>query len=341
MRKILFDFRGRVRNLDFSSWKRRLESKRFLRYYISSPKDDKRNPVAKWLDFYGGLLMVWLLALLFLLSILPSTTLALGSSIILLAIEIRAARSLREKKISHMKYHRSQYLAGKRCLKDIEALTTRLELSSFLAVLLSERPNFKDVSLNKEEKSNGLNDRVAITACYRDKPIAIQCCPKSSGPISTDQVNMFINAMEEHGFRRGILATSGEFSPEARQMIAVLRDRYRIHLIEGLQLVEMARQARHKIYPTDIMENDLKETPDIKTKPNRREVLKHSAVGTKRQGSRYLVSAAFLLSLYMLFPSTTYINVIYLFFIGINIILALLCFISGKSHKLLEPIEEM
>ncbi|NHM28386.1 restriction endonuclease [Desulfofundulus sp. TPOSR] len=320
----VFKFPRRALYLAYRSWQKRRQRGELLRYYVK-PKEDSRNCIARWLDFYGTLLILWLLSFMFLTTFWPGKialcfSLALVSSTGLLAAKIQKKRFQTE-----TIYRRIRSLAEKYREK-LKHFRTAEELASFLWPILESLPQFEQARPKgrKRDKTAKVPAGV-IQATYRNVPVLVEFIPADQSPVDVSAVHNLVRTMKKQGYQYALLVTPGEFAPSTRRLVASLRSQYRIALVPEKELLYLVAQAEKIKESTDqITAEKTISLPSLSA-------FKRVALDYKK-GRAYLTAGALLTGFHFLLGINNPVGKAYLFLAAVNLVLAVFCLVFGERE---------
>lgn len=308
------------------SWQKRKHRKKLMLYHLK-PRPDNRNQVAQTLDFLAGILVFWLLVLTALVAIMPVIP-ALFTSLPLAFVAGAAGGRLHKGRNWRHLQHHWMWAAGQKCRLEIENLKTREELTLFVGSILSRLPQFEDVHVNPKGK-------ITICARYRGLPVAVQCLtPAASGDktkeeeqaLNTALIQQLSIEVSEQGHENALIVAVGEVPSAIRWLIGRLRKNCRVALLTEEKLVELALQARQQSVGEEKYE-DIRQSEKYRA-PGMQEVV----LGRKK-GLTYLITVFVLGSFYLISRPVGVPGNVYAAFMMVNLILALMCFASGRRRK--------
>lgn len=326
IKKFKIKFQAGLLQQGLQSWQKRKHRKKLMLYHLK-PRSDNRNQVARTLDFLAGVLIFWLLVLTTLVAIMPVVP-ALFASLFLAAVVGVAGRRLHKGRKRRQLQHHRMWAVGQKCRLEIENLKTREELAIFVGSLLTRLPQFEDVRVNPKGK-------ITIYARYRGSPVAVQCLLPASSRDKTKEEEQALNAVliqqlsievAEQGCKNALIVAVGEVPSAIRWLIGRLRENCRVALLTGEKLVELALQARQQAGGEERYE-DVRQ-PEKYGAPGMKEVV----LGRKK-GLTYLIAVFVLGTFYLISKPAGLLGNVYLIFMTVNFMLALMCFASGWKRK--------
>lgn len=315
----------RALHLAYQSWQKRRYRGELLRYHIK-PKEDGRNLIARWLDFYGILLVMWVVSLFF-FATLWSQKVALAASLALSAgTGLLAARLQRKRHQREMHYCKLRAL-GEQYKQRIKQFNTGEELASFLLPILQNLPQFEQVRpKGKKKKKTADQPTAVIQAVYRGLPVIVKFLPAGQSPVGVTPVHNLVEMMEKQGYRHAMMVTPGEFAPETIRLVASLRKRYRIALVAERELLFLVAQAQQEKQPYD-------QSISVKTAPLQSlHTVKRLALDP-RKGRSYLTAGALLIVSHFFLGVNHPAAKLYLALAAVNLILAILCLILKRREE--------
>lgn len=331
----LYRLGERLFRLDISAWRENRRSGKLLRYYMK-PADDNRNRLARWIDFYGTLLLTIIVTFLIMYSAFDEPRLAALFSIPLIAGEILLAFRIKVRRKNDRLLHKKIWQAGASALNKIQGIDSREEFSELVGEVLGKLEYFSDVHTVQNQSPE--NNNIPLRAVCNGVPVAVGCeiARNEKNEIEAEQVALYVQGMEKIGLNSGILVAGGTFSEEARQVALRASKKYTIRLIDAIKLVELARQAGHEIFPAEGISYGQSEKHT--TRHMRRKLLA-SAVSGRKRGKGYLTASGVMFAMYLLFKAINPYSAMYLAFAGLNLALALYCMWTAREKELLAPLE--
>ncbi|MQL51022.1 hypothetical protein GFC01_01805 [Desulfofundulus thermobenzoicus] len=230
---------GRARR----NWEKRRRRRELLRFHIKPPGDE-RNPIARWLDFYGTLMIFWLVCLVFLASLWPPPEALTVSLAISAGLGLLGRKAYRER-LKREKLYRQLRETGERYREELQKPQTGAELAALLLPVFKKLPGFELKQKRQEKKGAGGGPEAVVLAVYHGKPVMILFIPAGRSPAGKDVITAMAQTMDERGFDHALLITPGEFTPEAVHLAAALKKKgRRLALIPGRELIYLAAQAQ-------------------------------------------------------------------------------------------------
>lgn len=333
----LYRLGKRIFSLNLSHWRERRLSGRLMRYYVK-PAEDNRNHLARWIDFYGMLLVAVMLTFMVMYAAMEQPLRALLYSLPFWALEIAALLNIKAKKRNSYILHKKIWMAGRDALASIQGIKTRDDFSILVSQIFNKLFFCKDVHVAK--RNDGENSGVSLRAVCNGVSVVISCDvpegdKKETGP---ERVAEFVEEMKTAGLNGGVLVSSGDFSEEAKAVAADAGRIYIIRLVNSVKLVELARQAGHEIFSLEDV--DQLKISDHAGYNNSRRMLK-AAVGNRKRGFGYLSTSLILFAMYLTLNIPGSFNAFYLAFAFINMGLYLYCVRTAGERELLAPLESM
>ncbi len=314
----------RALNLAYQSWKKRRQRGELLRYYIK-PKEDSRNQIARWLDFYGTLLILWVLSLIFLATLWPGK-IALAVSLVLVGGTGLLAAKLQKKRYEREILYRKLRFLGEQYREKLKQLKTAAELASFLWPILQSLLQFEQVRPKGRKMSKTAEQPTGIIrAIYRKTPVIIGFIPIDQNPVGVVAVHNLVKTMKKEGYHYALLITPGEFATDTRRLAASLRRQYHIALVAEKELLYLVAQAQKIRESSDqVAPGKTFSLPFLST-------LKHTALDYKK-GRSYLAAGAFLIAFHFLLGTNHPVGKVYLILAAVNLALAVLCLVFGDRE---------
>lgn len=330
----LYRFGERFFRLDLAAWRDQRRSGKLLRYYVK-PLNDSRNRMARWIDFYGTLMLAMLATFLIMYSAFGEPQRAVVTSLPLFAMEIYLAFRIKAQRKNAYLLHKKIWQAGTSALEKIQCMESREDFAKLVGDIFKGLPYFTDVHIVRDQNDGAEN--IPLRAVCNGVPVAVGCevGNNKENEIGTEQVSLFIKAMERAKLNSGVLVAGGTFSEEARQVALQASKRFTIRLIDAIKLVELARQTGHGIFPAEGI-NQIE--PDKHTRYTRQKVLASAVIGRAR-GKGYLTASVIMFAIYLLFKPINPFSSFYLVFAGLNLALALYCLWTAREQELLAPLE--
>ncbi|MDQ0287684.1 hypothetical protein J2Z49_002815 [Desulfofundulus luciae] len=320
----VFKFPRRALYLAYQSWQKRRQRGELLRYYVK-PKEDSRNRIARWLDFYGTLLILWLLSFVFLTTFWPGK-IALAFSMALVSSTGLLAAKIQKKRFQRETFYRKLRSLAEQYREKLKQFRTAEELASFLWPLLESLPQFEQVRPKgrKRDKTAEVPAGV-IQATYRNVPVLVEFIPADQSPVEVAAVHNLVRTMKKQGYHHALLVTPGEFAPDARRLVASLRSQYRIALVPEKELLYLVAQAEK------IKESQDRITAEKTVSLPSLSALKRVTLDYKK-GRAYLTAGAFLIGFHFLLGINNPVGKVYLLLAAVNLVLALLCLVFGERE---------
>ncbi len=288
--------------------------------YQVRPKEDGRNKTAQAVDLLFLVGFVWLAALM-LLAKIYSISLALPASVFLAAAAGAAASHYQRRKRELRRQRYRLWLAGQRCREEIKKIKTREELAVFVSLLFAQLPQFTDLQVHQKggQKALRLDEAVAISAKYRGVPVGVQCLPPAAGQQEEIKLlQSFQRALQERGLKSALVVVPGAVRADVRRLIAGLRKKYRVVVLNEERLVELALQAGRQPAAEDRQEG---------VAGHSRPEPVHKLVLEQKKGLRYLLAAGVLWFIYLVSPPAGLWGGFYPVLMAVNIALGAACFI--------------
>ncbi|MGB9802442.1 restriction endonuclease [Desulfofundulus sp.] len=318
--------------LAYHSWQKRRRRGELLRYYVRAGTDS-RNRIARWLDFYGTLLILWLVSFVFLTKFWPAQT-ALFFSVVLVSSTGFWAAKLQKKRLQTETLYRKLRILAEQYREKLKQFKSDEELASFLWPILASLPQFERVQPKgrKRSKTNDVPSGV-IQATYCNLPVLVEFIPASKSPVEVSVVHSLVKTMKKQGFHHALLITPGEFAPDTRKLVASLRRQYHIALVPEKELLYLVAQAE-KIQAEKIKESQGHFTTGITVSLPSFSALKRVTLDYKKVRV-YLTAGAFLIGFHFLLGTQNPAGKVYFPLAALNLVLALLSLVFGERE--MEP----
>ncbi|OAT85513.1 restriction endonuclease [Desulfotomaculum copahuensis] len=316
-------FPGRLLKLALASWQKRRRAGELKRYYVK-PRADQRNIMARRLDFYGTLLLLWLILLVFLAAIRPlPTALAAASAISLFAGWL--AGKMQKKRLLLERHYQQVWTAASRFREKLKQAGSREELAALVFPLLKTLPRFEEVTDKKKGAASPFS-----RARYLGIPVSVHYLPAGETPAGSAAVQSLLATLPAGKTNNAIFAAAGEFTPDAVRLVNSVKSRFNIALLDERQLVALAGRARQ-------LEGRAKAETQVAT-PDGTEYTGQAFAGWKqvffrpRKSRGYLFTGALLLAAYAWLARFTPYAGLYLAFGLVNLVLAVACLAVGRME---------
>ncbi|WP_027356330.1 restriction endonuclease [Desulfofundulus thermocisternus] len=327
-------FPRQVLYLAYRTWQKRRQQGEFLRYYLK-PKEDSRNKIARWLDFYITIITLGLLSFAFFTVLWPAQT-AFFISLFFMIAAIPGAAKIHKKRLQKENLHRKLRSIVEGYRKKLKQLEDAEELASFIWPFLNKLPQFEQAQPPKGRKKEKFKlPGGVIRAIYRNIPVLINFIPSADKPVDVSAVHELLGIMKKQGYRYALLVTPGEFAPDTMRLVASLRNQYRIALVPEKELLYLLAQAEKLTQPADRTETT-EVTPFVLSL---KALIK--AVIDYKKGRLYLVTGALLTIFYFILGPGNSVSKVYLFLAAANLFLALLCLVFGQRETVPPDIHDL
>ena len=304
--------------------------KKLPRLYHIKPRQDSRNPVARTLDFFVGILLFWLFVLSILLIFLPVYT-ALCCSLPAASAMCLAGVRYQKWRKSKRRLHNRMWLTGEKYRSEIDSLKTRHDLIVFVGLLLERSGQFEDVRVAPK-------DSVPILSVYRGARVGIQCLPPSLPGVAADPgycaeiIQQLGEDLEKGRYEKAFIAAVGELHPRVRWLIKMLGGNYPVALLPKEKLVELAVRAERLSAGEEVPESGVKGKKQESVLNGQEPGIKEIVLARKKS-SRYLAAFFMLAAFYLIAHLTGFAAGICLVFIIINGVLAVACLIVNRERR--------
>jgi len=305
-------------------------------YYRIKPKEDDRNRAAQNMDLFALTFIFWVVSLVFLGQFFKANQ-ALPVSLILAAGGGMAAYFLRKRQRQGREYHYRLWSAGQKFREEIKSIKTRDELAVYLALLFQQLPYFEDVCVNQKNKRKKFQVDEGVAIFARNKQgllVAVQCfAPGTSGAEEVRYLQSLRNALQEQDVDRVFLAATAPLSPEARSLLAQLREEHPLTLLTEEKLVELYWQVKRQTETQSMQEGAV---DGKKLKPS----LLGLVLSPQKRAS-YLFAAGALWVIYLISRPAGVLGAIYAGLIFTNLTLALACYAFNLRNEETLDLEDL
>ena len=300
----------------------------YIRDYIHY-KEDQKSSLAKQVEFIAVLFIVWLITAFYMLNVWGYELTVLAVTFLILLGEYKLLYLIKQKRINNKLARHKIWLSGMKCIESIDQISTDAEFKNLVLEILTDTTDFSKVKVNRSKVKTHCID---LTACYNNLPVAMRCektaTPENKLPVQC--LHEMIDDLEKLGLKNGIIVTNGLFSNKAKTTVEKIKKDYAITCIDRYNLVEYARKANHKIYPAphviEQLVTERREQKNADLLP-----LKNRLIGDRHKATAYFFAALILGFMYYLLNEISMFSIIYLIFALINIVLAIMCILQGKS----------
>lgn len=325
------DFRVRL-----VRWHERRRKGKLMRYFIK-PAEDNRNKLARWLDFYGVLIILMFMTFVVLFNATNHWGKTFLYALPLCGLEAIVAWRIKIKKGMVQSLHKAIWSAGKQALAKIQKIENQHEFETLVFDILHNLSYCQDAHF---VQNPGLIGEVKKPGMMRVQcnqvSLVVHChIPGDTGLTGSEQLKILLSQIETSGLQGGLLVSSGDFSEETKTLALENGKQFSLRLINAAKLVELAREAKHAIFPLDTSEEKpgMPQGETWQQKNRARELL-----GKQKKKSYYLLVSIVLVGM-LVFPLPVFLKIVYLVFAVINLMLYLYCLkITGKK-AFLEPLE--
>jgi len=315
-----------------------MRTENYTRYY-RQPRADNRSALAKFIDFYGGLLVLGVVTALIILKLAGNLLLAVFPTLAAIGLEVWLTMFLRRRKEAREIMHKRMWLAGRECMNAILKIEQGRKFKEFIKDVLARQDGFEKMYVTKAAGGGEPGDSgIDIRGFYMAQPVAVRCIrlEETDKKIGGEAVKEFIGSLAVENIKNGILITTGRFSRQCYEVVEELKGKYELVLVNGLGLIELARRAGVDAFPSEeVVDRLLREE---KEKENTGEKLSLKSFYNDRRKAVLYFSAAFLLGLVVLMQPKTFLSAIYLGFAVLNIVLGVLCIIFDRVKEDAEPL---
>jgi len=305
-------------------------------YYRIKPKEDDRNRAAQNMDLLALTFIFWVVVLVLLGQYFKADQ-AFSVSLVLAAGGGVAACSVRKKQRQGREFHYRMWSTGQKFREEIKNIKTRDELAAYVALLLKQLLQFEDVRVNKKSECKKLSVDEGVAIYVRDKKgilIAGQCfAPGASGSEEVRYLQSFHNVLRKQELDRAFVATTAPLNPEVRSLLAQLRKKYSITLLDEEKLVELSLQVKRQPETENIQEGT---AGGKKLKPS----FFNLVLGPQKRAS-YLFTAGALWCIYLISRPAGVLGIVYAGLIFINVTLALACYILNLKNEETFDLEDL
>jgi len=317
-----------------------MKTENYTRYY-RQPKEDKRGSLAKFIDFYGGLLVLALITAFVVIRLVGNLLLAVFPVMLVVGLEVWLAMYLRRRREARKVMHKRLWLAGKECMDAVMKIEHGRKFNEFIRDVLAKQPGFEKLHVTEasgDDESDGSG--IDIRGLYMGQPVAVRCIrfEETDKKIGREAVKEFVGSMAVDNIKNGILVTTGGFSRQTYEIVEELKGKYELRLVNGLGLIELARRAGVDAFPSEeIVDRLLREEREKKNVGGKFSL--RFFYNDRRKAVLYF-SAAFLLGIVVLMQPRTFFSVVYLGFAVLNVIFGVLSIIFDRVKEDAEPLAD-
>ncbi|MBS4026257.1 MAG: hypothetical protein KGZ96_11360 [Clostridia bacterium] len=294
--------------------KRRLKLEKLLE------QQDKDEWAGKKLDFFAGLILAWVLALVFInhfFSIQNSLYLSVVGPLAFSWLYHRGKVN-KQRLISSMKREREQKAT---CLANLHALLP--SETDKLTIQLGNMLGLKDLTV--------MGEGLPVTGLKDEKKIALylKCCHPME-PVSLKEIMDYIELTKNQGGIAGVYFTTGYLTADAARYVKSLSN-FKVKMVEQDKLVQVLKNMQHPLYLEKLTgkEPDTAQifAPAVSDKANFLQLV----AGRPGMSRKYLFIVVILglLSLIM----SGWIKILYLFLALVNLALAFYTYYCHLPHQ--------
>lgn len=286
-----------------------------LRYYLEHR--DRGTSLARWLDYSILLLVIWLFTFLLLEQVAGSPLRALAISVAIPAVGIYIIihRNRRQAELKHN--IRVIQAVGKKCLAELETMPAR-QFAGLVRELLANRGIILEAPISKSGETDFLGR-------YNDTPVTVRCLPNRAGAkVTAREVAEFVGTLASLENKRGLIVAAGEFDPSTNAIKARVAHTFHLEFIDLTGLADLARQARHPVFPDPAVGETLLQESRAKRQLFSTGRLRQLLFSTRAKAKTYLLTSVVLMSFYLL-QNELVLAPLYFYLALLNLILALAC----------------
>ncbi|WP_066635829.1 restriction endonuclease [Desulfolucanica intricata] len=309
-------------------------SHNYIRCYHNKPHDNKQNLITKFLQLFTSLTTIWVITALYMLSAWGNSLSVVVITLFLFVVEYKLIKTYTKIKQKKHTDRKKIWMAGNKCLESIDQLNNN-EFIKIVKEILINTGGFSKITDNKfKDKAPGID----LIGFFNNVPIAISC--KKTDPnikLTVRYLHEMTNALDKLGYKSGIIVTNGIIGHNTKAIAEKFNKTYALTLLDRYQLVEYARKAKHKIFPSPQVVEQLV-IAEEEQKTEEKIPIKNRLIGHRHKALHYFTAAIILVIMYRLIEGVSLFGVIYLLFALINIILGVISIFHGKSNYEVEVI---
>ena len=310
-------FPGRLLQLAAASWRERRRRGEMKRYSVR-PREDRRNLLARRVDFYCTLLLLWFIVFVFLAAAGTGWT-ALPLSLALTALAGWGADKLQRSRRQREGRYRKLRAAAARFREKLQKAAGKEELAALVLPLLNEQSHLQDAT-EAGDKNSGF---VCTRARYQGVPVTVHYLPFTETPVAVGGVMSLLEEMKKQKSKNAIFVAAGEFTPAAVRLVKSRQSRCRIALLDENQLLALAGKSGR-------LEGD-GEVGEAKAEAENKTMF--GQFFFQPQKARvYLFAGVLLLGFDRWLAPPAVCARLYPVFAAVNLVLALLCLVRGRGE---------
>ncbi|ABW18900.1 hypothetical protein Clos_1355 [Alkaliphilus oremlandii OhILAs] len=199
-------------------------SLRFRNYYLSV-KDDKRNNVAKIVDYSMWRICLFFLMFIYIYSKINKLSISILISTFSFILVHKIAIKGREHKFQQMKEQKRRYIGSQKVYNEIMNKTTdemKVYIKKVFGVMGFTELNFKKVDQR----------HILLNSVYKEEKIMLLFnIYKNDLDVELKEVKEFIDGMSDSGIKKGILITTSDFTKDSYNYIKNFNENYSILLL--------------------------------------------------------------------------------------------------------------
>ena len=167
-------------------------------------------------------------------------------------------------------------------------------------------------------------DHLVFIGNYNEQKLMVRCLPNRTGArVTAREVAEFVGILASHGYDRGLMVAAGEFAPEVGDIKSKITNSFRLEYIDITALAELARRAKHPIFPEPGASESLLREEGISRYFSMGRI-KPMLFGSRAKVKRYIFAAGTLMTFYLLQPDLIFAP-LYLMLALLNFLLAAAC----------------
>ena len=224
-------------------------SKDRLHYHMQNPARDNRTRLARGIDIFLTLALVWLLAVLA-VGALPLAPLFSGLlTVLMLALGTALVTWHQIRKNKAFKLHRDTWYSARKCREKLKEMVSSKEYTRLVKELLENSLPFTGLKVLAPDDSSTIN----LSGYVRNRKVAVMCVNPGADDHKTtmEEIEIFLSEIKQAGFDKGIVVSTGSFSDEARRFVRRFSGRARIRLMDGYAVLCLAKKTGHPVFPDE------------------------------------------------------------------------------------------
>lgn len=298
--------------------KNRSNSRRFKAFY-SNTQEDKRNDVAKVMDYVLWRCFIFFAA--FILTFLRHVNLyrAMFIAIIITSVYHVISIKARKEKVNELKVQKRRTIASQRVYKEILNKTID-EMKEYIRIIFT-KVGFTDI-----EYANADHRSILLTANYNNNKVMLACYTyKNDFDVEVKDLKEFLCQLTQNNIKKGIIVTTSDFTQDSYHYLNQINDNYNLILLNREKLLKIIQA--NSMFPTEEEIDEVIEN-QISKKNKNWEKYKSAALSNKKIKG-YLTLSIFLAIASFYIPYTMY----YIVVASITMLLTLITFINYIRNK--------